>query len=145
MLGFPFASLRVTANLCVVVNFGKPDGLKEPAVRSTRSVCHLPRLAAAIVMLAALPVCALDQSAAVALMKKHKCASCHVIDRKNIGPAYVDVAARHKDDKDAAAKLAKKVKNGGGGVWGPIPMPPNNTVPDADLEALVGWILTLKK
>ena len=65
--------------------------------------------------------------------------------RRSSVPAYVDVAAKYKGDKDAAAKLAKKVKEGGSGVWGPIPMPPNAAVSDADIKDLVAWILTLKK
>ena len=55
------------------------------------------------------------------------------------------MSAKYKGDKDAAAKLAKKVKEGGAGVWGQVPMPPNITTPDADIKALVDWILTLKK
>ncbi len=57
----------------------------------------------------------------------------------------MDVAAKYKGDAGAAAKLEAKVKAGGSGVWGPVPMPPNATTPDADIKALVGWILTLKK
>jgi cytochrome c len=87
---------------------------------------------------------ALDEAAAEALMKKHKCANCHTLDRKVIGPAYRDVAAKYKNDQKALAKLMQKVKQGGAGAWGPIAMPPNDTVPAADIEALVAWILTLK-
>jgi cytochrome c len=87
----------------------------------------------------------LETPAAEALMKKYGCAACHQIDKKVIGPAYTDVAAKYKGDKDAVAKLSKKVKEGGAGVWGAIPMPPNATVPDADIKELVTWILTLKK
>lgn len=87
----------------------------------------------------------LDNAAAEALMKKDNCAICHAIDKKVVGPAYVDVAAKYKGDKDALAKLSKKVKLGGSGVWGQIPMPPNTQVSDADIKELVTWILTLKK
>jgi cytochrome c len=87
----------------------------------------------------------LDNAAAEALMKKDGCAACHAVDKKIVGPAYVDVAAKYKGDKDAVAKLTKKVKEGGSGVWGPIPMPPNATTPPADITDLVTWILTLKK
>ena len=62
-----------------------------------------------------------------------------------IGPAYQDVAAKYKGDAKAAAMLADKVKKGGVGVWGQIPMPPNAQVPEADVKNLVAWILTLKK
>jgi cytochrome c len=88
---------------------------------------------------------ALDNAAAQALMQKDGCAACHSIDKKVVGPAYQDVAAKYKGDKDAMAKLTAKVKNGGSGVWGPIPMPPNAQVSDADISSLVSWILTLKK
>jgi cytochrome c len=88
---------------------------------------------------------ALDMAAAEAMMKKDGCAACHAVDKKVIGPSYQDVAAKYKGDKDAAAKLAKKVKDGGSGVWGPVPMPPNAAVSEADIKSLVDWILTLKK
>lgn len=88
---------------------------------------------------------ALDNTTAEAMMKKDGCAACHAIDKKIIGPAYVDVAAKYKGDAGAAAKLTAKVKAGGVGVWGQIPMPPNSQVSDADIKDLVAWILTLKK
>ncbi|HEX8010511.1 MAG TPA: c-type cytochrome [Casimicrobiaceae bacterium] len=88
---------------------------------------------------------ALDNKAGEALMKKDGCAACHAIDKKLVGPAYEDVAAKYKGDASAAAKLVDKVKKGGSGVWGPIPMPPNAQVSDADIKNLVDWILTLKK
>jgi cytochrome c len=87
---------------------------------------------------------ALDNAQATALMQKDGCAACHAIDKKIVGPAYNDVAAKYKGDKNAQAMLAKKVKDGGVGVWGQIPMPPN-AVPQKDIDELVGWILTLKK
>lgn len=88
---------------------------------------------------------ALDNVAADALMKKDGCAACHAVDKKIVGPAYQDVAAKYKGDKDAAAKLMDKVKKGGVGVWGQIPMPPNTQVSDADIKELVTWVLSLKK
>ena len=88
---------------------------------------------------------ALDNAAAQALMQKSGCVACHAVDKKVVGPAYQDVAAKYKGDKDALAKLSDKVKKGGSGVWGPVPMPPNAQVSDADIKNLVGWILTLKK
>jgi cytochrome c len=87
----------------------------------------------------------LDNAKAEALMKKDGCAACHAIDKKIVGPAYVDVAAKYKSDKNAVAILSKKVKEGSTGVWGPIPMPPNATTSMADITELVTWILTLKK
>jgi cytochrome c len=78
------------------------------------------------------------------LAKKHNCLVCHQIDKKVVGPAYKDVAAKYANDKTAEAKLVEKVKKGGVGVWGQVPMPPNAAVPDADVKALVKWILSLK-
>lgn len=77
-----------------------------------------------------------------ALAKKHNCTACHAIDKKLVGPAYKDVAAKYKG-QNVAAKLQEKVKKGGQGVWGPVPMPPNAAVPDADVKTLVDWILKL--
>jgi cytochrome c len=85
-----------------------------------------------------------DPKAAEALMQKSGCVACHAVDKKVIGPSYKDIAAKYKADKDAATKLAAKVKAGGQGVWGPVPMPPNAQVSDADIKTLVTWILTLK-
>ena len=79
------------------------------------------------------------------LAKKYNCLACHQVDKKVLGPSYQDVAAKYKGQADAPAKLAAKVKAGGVGVWGQIPMPPNPTVPDADLNALVTWILGMAK
>lgn len=78
-----------------------------------------------------------------ALLKKHNCVACHQVDKKMVGPAYKDVAKKYKGQKDAAAKLAEKVKKGGQGVWGQVPMPPNVQVPDADIKAMVDYILSL--
>ena len=94
---------------------------------------------------AAAPGTPLDMASATALMQKDGCAACHAVDKKIVGPAYQDVAAKYKGDKDAAAKLVQKVKTGGSGVWGSVPMPPNAQVSDADIKALVSWIVTLKK
>jgi cytochrome c len=88
---------------------------------------------------------ALDNAAAEALMRKDGCAACHAIDKKIIGPAYQDVAAKYRGDAGAASRLIDKVKKGGTGVWGQVPMPPNAQTPDADIRDLVGWILALKK
>ena len=78
-----------------------------------------------------------------ALAKAKNCMSCHAIDKKLVGPAYKDVAAKYKGDAGAVDKLAAKVKAGGKGVWGEIPMPPNNVTPD-EAKKLVTWILSQK-
>jgi cytochrome c551/c552/cytochrome c5 len=87
----------------------------------------------------------LDPAAAQAMMQKDGCGACHAVDKKIVGPAYQDVAAKYKGDAGALAKLTQKVKAGGVGVWGPVPMPPNSWVADGDIQALVTWILALKK
>ena len=86
---------------------------------------------------------ATSDAAATQLLTKYNCQACHTVDKKVVGPAYKEVAAKYAGDSTALAKLEQKVKNGGSGAWGAIPMPPNN-VPDADLKTLVEWILALK-
>lgn len=78
-----------------------------------------------------------------ALAKKHNCLACHQVDKKVVGPSYKEIAKMYKGKPGAAATLADKVKKGGSGVWGPVPMPPNPTVPDADVKKLVDWILKI--
>ena len=80
----------------------------------------------------------------VELATKSGCLACHAVDHKVIGPAYKDVAAKYKGDATAATKLYAKVKAGGGGVWGQIPMPPNAQVSDKDIKTIVDWVLTQK-
>src|SRR5215470_15590802 len=79
-------------------------------------------------------------AAGAQLVTKYSCQACHTVDKKLVGPSYKEVAAKYAGDSGAAAKLEQKVKAGGTGVWGQIPMPPNN-VPDADLKTMVEWIL----
>jgi cytochrome c len=100
---------------------------------------------AAAALVAAPAYAALDNAQAEAMMKKDGCAACHSIDKKIVGPAYVEVAAKYKGDKNAQAALEKKVKDGGAGVWGQVPMPPNPQVPANDIKELVTWVLALKK
>jgi cytochrome c len=78
-----------------------------------------------------------------AALNKAGCLACHTKDKKLVGPAYKDVAAKYKGQADAVAKLSDKVRKGGGGVYGPVPMPPNpvDKISDADLKAAVEWIL----
>ncbi len=96
-----------------------------------------------IAMLAAGVAMAGQAHADEALAKAKNCMSCHTTDKKLVGPAYKDVAAKYKGDKGAPAMLAGKVKAGGKGVWGQIPMPPNN-VTEEEAKKLVAWILSLK-
>ena len=77
------------------------------------------------------------------LAKSKNCFACHATDKKLIGPAYKDVAAKYKGDAGAIAKLAEKIKKGGSGVWGTMPMPPN-AVSDAEAKDLAKWVLSTK-
>jgi cytochrome c len=79
------------------------------------------------------------------LIKTSGCVACHQNDVKVVGPAYKDVAAKYKGDAGAAAKLAAKVKTGGSGVWGPVPMPPHPQVKEADIKTMIAYVLSLKK
>ena len=76
------------------------------------------------------------------LAKQKNCLACHAIDKKLVGPAYKDVAAKYKGDKDAAAKLAKKIREGGVGVWGQVPMPANPQVNEQEAMSLAKWVLS---
>ncbi len=79
------------------------------------------------------------------LAKRNNCTACHAIDRRVVGPAWMDVAKKYKDDKEAEARLIAKVKKGGGGVWGSVQMPPQPAVKDEDVKQLVEFILALAK
>jgi cytochrome c len=83
-------------------------------------------------------------SADEALAKAKNCMSCHAVDKKVVGPSYKDVAKKYAGKADAAAALEAKVKKGGSGAWGTVPMPPNPAVSDADIKKLVAWILATK-
>jgi len=103
----------------------------------------MKRLALVLAAAVAVPV-SLPAHAQEELAKKHACLACHAIDKKLVGPAYKDVAAKYRGDAGAEAKLVDKVKKGSQGTWGQVPMPPNSNVPDADVRALVKWILSQK-
>jgi len=77
------------------------------------------------------------------LAKKYNCLACHQIDKKGVGPAYKEIAKKYKGQAGIEVKLAQKVKKGGAGVWGQIPMPPNAAAPDGDIKKLVEWILKM--
>ena len=96
-------------------------------------------LATAVILPASPPVHANEE-----LAKKHACFACHAVDKKLVGPSYKDVAAKYRGDASAEATLADKVKKGSQGTWGQVPMPPNASVPDGDVRALVKWILSQK-
>ena len=96
--------------------------------------------AAAALGLAAHANAAVDAAKAKSLAQSKNCFACHAIDQKLVGPAYQEIAKKYKGNKAAEADLVKKVINGGGGVWGPIPMPPN-PVKEDEAKLLVDWIL----
>lgn len=77
------------------------------------------------------------------LIKARNCIACHATERKLVGPSFKDIAARYRHDKDAAARLAVKIREGGGGAWGVVRMPANPQVSEADSQALAHWILSL--
>lgn len=78
------------------------------------------------------------------LAQKKNCMACHATDKKLVGPAYKEVAAKYAGQKDAVAKLTDKVMKGGTGVWGQVPMPANPQVTAAEAKTLVTWVLTVK-
>ena len=102
---------------------------------------HPATVLGAMVMAAVLPVAA---HASADLAKAKNCLACHAVDKKLVGPAYKDVAAKYKGDKTAEAKLVDKIQKGGSGVWGQIPMPPNPQVSPAEAKTLVAWVLSQK-
>ena len=78
------------------------------------------------------------------LATEKNCMACHAVDKKLVGPAYKDVAAKYAGQKDAVDKLAVKIMKGGAGVWGPVPMPANTQVNEAEAKKLAAWVLSLK-
>lgn len=91
------------------------------------------------VLLVSAPVMA-DQ----ALLQKNNCVACHSVDKKLVGPSFKDIASKYSNQSDAVAKLSAKIKSGGAGVWGNIPMPANPQVSDADAKKMVEFILKQK-
>ena len=78
------------------------------------------------------------------LANKKNCLACHATDKKLVGPSFKDVAGKYAAQKDAVDVLAQKVLKGGAGVWGPVPMPANAQVSEAEAKDLIRWILTIK-
>jgi len=97
---------------------------------------RLPVTLAVLALSAAAPAWANLQ-----LAQKHACTACHAVDKKLVGPAYADVAKKYAGQKDAEAALAASIKSGGAGKWGPVPMPPQPQLSDADLKTLAAWVL----
>ena len=98
--------------------------------------------AAAVAALLAVPA-----QASMELAQKKSCMACHATDKKLVGPAYKDVAAKYAGQKDAVAQLAERIQKGsvpGKGNWGAIPMPANPQVSAAEAKTLVAWVLSQK-
>jgi cytochrome c len=124
-----------------VVNAPVYNALKE--CNPTREVDFMKRALFALAALAALsaPAFAADE---LALAQSKNCMSCHAIDKKLVGPAYRDVATKYAGQQGAVDRLANKILKGGSGVWGPVPMPANSQVNEAEAKRLAAWVLTLK-
>ncbi|MBX9613360.1 MAG: c-type cytochrome [Burkholderiales bacterium] len=97
-----------------------------------------------LLALAATAALATPAMADQALATAKNCMACHATDKKLVGPAYKDVAAKYKGDAAAVDKLAAKILKGGAGVWGPVPMPANAQVNEAEAKKLAAWVLSVK-
>ena len=98
----------------------------------------------AVFVLAAAVTAASPALADEALAKAENCLACHAVDKKLVGPSYKDVAAKYAKDKGSVDLLAAKIMKGGSGVWGPVPMPANPQVNEAEAKKLATWVLTVK-
>jgi cytochrome c len=98
----------------------------------------------ALFALAALAAFSAPAMADQALATAKNCMACHAADKKLVGPSYKEVAAKYSGQKDAVDRLAAKILKGGAGVWGPVPMPANAQVSEADAKKLAGWVLSQK-
>lgn len=96
---------------------------------------------AALLFTAAAAVACLPAHANLALAQKNACTACHAVDKKIVGPSYQDVAKKYAGQKGADAALAASIKAGGAGKWGPVPMPPQPALSEADTKTLAAWIL----
>lgn len=96
---------------------------------------------AAVSVMLATPAVAVDMAAGKALAQKSGCLACHTVEKKVVGPAFKDVAAKYKGNAKAEEMLIAKVTKGGSGVWGPVPMPANAKVTPEDMKTLVQWAL----
>ena len=98
----------------------------------------------ALFVLAALAAVSAPALADQALATAKNCMTCHAVDRKLVGPGYKEVALKYAGQKEAVDKLAVKIVKGGAGVWGPVPMPANPQVSEAEAKKLAAWVLSLK-
>jgi cytochrome c len=105
----------------------------------------MTRILAAIAAVGTLLAASTPALADMALANSKNCMACHAIEKKLVGPSYKDIATKYAGQADAVDKLSGKVIKGGAGVWGPVPMPANAQVSDADAKKLVTWILAGSK
>jgi cytochrome c len=112
--------------------------IREPCMKVVATLAA----AAAAATFAASAVAA-EAKAAEAIAKASGCLACHTMDKKLVGPSYMEIAAKYRNDMGAEAILIKKVKTGGKGAWGDVPMPPNLHVKDQDIKTMVQWILSI--
>jgi cytochrome c len=98
----------------------------------------------ALLIMAAMTAISAPAMADEALAKSKNCMACHAVAKKLVGPSYKDVAAKYAGNAGAADMLAAKIVKGGSGVWGPIPMPANTQVSEAEAKKLAAWVLSLK-
>jgi len=98
----------------------------------------------AFFVMTALGALAAPAMADQALASAKNCMACHAAEKKLVGPSYKEVAVRYSNQKDAVDRLAVKIIKGGAGVWGPVPMPANAQVSEADAKKLAAWVLTQK-
>ncbi len=105
----------------------------------------IPSTASAL-LVAGLLSLALPAQASEAIVKKARCVACHAVDAKRVGPSYKDVAAKYRGDKKAPAMLFEKVRHGGSGNWGAVPMLPHpaDKISDDDLKQAIAWVLSLE-
>lgn len=95
----------------------------------------------AIAAAALLATTALPALADLQLAQKHACTACHAVDKKQVGPAYQDVVKKYAGQKDALALVSESIRKGGSGKWGPVPMPAQPGLSDAEVKALATWVL----
>ncbi|CAN7169233.1 c-type cytochrome [Trinickia sp. LjRoot230] len=97
--------------------------------------------AAVPISLAAVSAAAAQQPDGFVIARSNACLGCHTVDRKLVGPSFRQVAAKYKGDAQALGKLSTKVRDGGSGVWGVIPMPSHPRMTDDDIDKVVKWVL----
>jgi len=100
----------------------------------------MARLTSVVIPMALVMLTPLSARADLELAKKHACMACHAVDKKLVGPAYQEVAKKYAGQVDAVAKLSESIRKGGAGKWGPIPMPAQTGLSDADVKSLATWV-----